>query len=749
MIEAQKQPLRFEGEISSVYGMPLYEKVDIQQMIDDAYAAGKKELTIPRGAYRITPREGAVGHVVLHDMHNFTINAYGVVFLYQSTCTAGLRIENSSEITVNGLTTDYEGLIFTQCRLVEIGPDRSYTVFEFDEGYGRFTQEDIGKGESVVGPMRSIKKNFWVEGMERMVLWLDRIELLDGGKRFRYNLPLSTVDNRMEIGDYYCAKHVGTERGTAVATLYSGAVHFKDVTVWGSPVSCISECYGEGGSTYENVKIVPGPTPYGACNPRLLSMSGDYFHLKALRKGPLLTNLYLYGSNDDAINVHGIYSAVDQVLAPNKLIVANHGKYDYRPGDTIRLYDKGINRICTATVESSREITGSYTPETPLNIKLESARFSVFYYHEVTLKTPVSVTRGDWLVNENAICAGFTLRDSIIFNISARGIGMKTSNALVENCVFDQCCMGGIRIMPEHGWMECDYSENIIIRNNTFRRCGARNGFSANAFSVNGHEAIEHRNILIENNIFEDNYNRDMHLSCGRGITVRNNTFGRLCPTNQNEGREYNPAVHIDRCYGVTLEGNTYSDTRPAVVVGPEAKDVKTDAPATLGSWSELFIQGQQGRGGWHWQYAPVGSNDYKDFPIYDYDKRGWYTADEADGCIRRLWWDTYMLPTPTTDVVKTYVCPKDGTLVFGTVEPVKAADILDDTQGIAVQVLKNDTPVWPEDGFATIRLFKPLPTDLHKVDVKEGDCIRFRLNHGPDDVGNTASWAPFVFYIN
>ena len=744
MIPAQKQPLRFEGEISRAYGLPLYEKVDIQQKILDAYAAGEKEITIPRGAYRITPREGANAHVILSDMHNFTINAYGVVFLYQNTAMGGLRIENSSEISVNGLTTDYEELIFTQCKLVEIGPERSYTVFEFDDGYGRFTQEDIEKGGTVVGPMCSSKTNFWVEGMERMVLFLDRIELLDGGKRFRYNLPLTTTDNRMEIGDYYCAKHVDTETGTAVVTLYSGSVHFKDVTVWGSPVSCISECYGEGGSTYENVRIVPGPTPYGASHPRLLSMSGDYFHLKALRKGPVLSNLYLYGSNDDAINVHGIYSAVDQVLAPNKLIIANHGKYDYRPGDTIRFYDKGVNRICTATVEASHEITADYTPETPLRIKLESAIFRVFYYHEVTLKTPVAVTRGDWVVNENAICAGFTLRDSVIFNICARGIGMKTSNALVENCVFDQCCMGGIRIMPEHDWMECDYSQNIVIRNNTFRRCGARNGFSANGLSINGHEAIEHRDILIENNVFEDNYNRDLHISCGRNITVRNNQFGAVHPTNQNLGREHNAVVHIDRSYGVTLENNTYTAPDRPVVVGPDTKDIKTDKPATLGSWSNLFIQGQQGRGGWHWQYAAVGSDEYHDFPIYDYDKRGWYTEDEANGCIRKTWWDTYMLPSPTTDVVKTYVCPQDGVLAMSTIEPIKAADLLDDTDGIRVCIRKNDAVLdWQE-----VPLFKPLPCHIYTVAVKAGDKIHFRVNHNQIPCGYTASWAPFVYYV-
>ena len=155
MIYAQKQPLRYEGEISSVYGLPLYEKVDVQQLIDDAYARGEHELTLPRGAYRIWPREGQKGHTCFLGMENFTLNAYGVVFLYQDNHCDGIYGEGSSEISVNGLTSDYENLIFTQCKLVEIGPDRAYTVFEFDEGYGRFTQEDIDNEMVTEGAMHS------------------------------------------------------------------------------------------------------------------------------------------------------------------------------------------------------------------------------------------------------------------------------------------------------------------------------------------------------------------------------------------------------------------------------------------------------------------------------------------------------------------------------------------------------------------------------------------------------------------
>ena len=84
MISVNKQVLRYEGDISEVYHLPMYEKVDIQAMIEDAYARGEREITIPRGAYRLWPKEGRRGHVSFENMRDFTVNAYGVVLVFQN-----------------------------------------------------------------------------------------------------------------------------------------------------------------------------------------------------------------------------------------------------------------------------------------------------------------------------------------------------------------------------------------------------------------------------------------------------------------------------------------------------------------------------------------------------------------------------------------------------------------------------------------------------------------------------------------
>ena len=77
----QKEPLTHEGMLSQVYGLPLYEQVDVQKMIEDAYNAGKKEIVIPKGAYRLPARDRGNTHILLSEMKDFIDSAYDVVIL--------------------------------------------------------------------------------------------------------------------------------------------------------------------------------------------------------------------------------------------------------------------------------------------------------------------------------------------------------------------------------------------------------------------------------------------------------------------------------------------------------------------------------------------------------------------------------------------------------------------------------------------------------------------------------------------
>ena len=756
MISVNKQVLRYEGDISEVYHLPMYEKVDIQAMIEDAYARGEREITIPRGAYRLWPKEGRRGHVSFENMRDFTVNAYGVVLVFQNHHKEGLFFTKSDNITVRGMATDWEDPIHTQCKLIYRDPEGMYMDFEVDEGYPMYEQSDIDKGDGVAGALYHDHTGLWITGAERFDFSLKKLELL-GGRRFRFHTPITAIRDDFQVGDYFCPMVAGVRPyGHNVLIVANGAVHFEDYTAWSSPISCIAECHTEGGSTYRNVKIMPGPKPLGAKHRRILSMSGDGFHLTSVRKGPLIEETYFEALTDDGINIHGLYSMLHKRLAPRKVIIADHGRLDYRPGDELRFYNEQLDLVQRVHVIGAKEITGEIKEEDKIVVKLAYSTFRPYYYFEVEIDEDVKIDRGDWVVNANCVGDGFIFRGCTFYNMKPRGALIKSSNGIVENCVFDHVAGGGVKIITEHNWLECDYSTNVTVRNNIFRRCGFHNNYCGAAIVIDGEQAIEHRNIVIENNYFEDNYNREIQMACTDGVIIRNNRFGKTHPLMRPEGFDLHPCIYMNKCKNVTLEGNTYPEDRLVGVRGHEVENLKTDAPFTLGSWASEAVFGGQGRGGWHWQYAPLGTNEYHDYPNYiggHGQENGWWNGefhDFTDGCVLRLWWDTYLCPGTRSDVSKTYVCPKDGKLAVTYTEPIKAGDIFDETDGPRVCILKNDERIWPLDKeWQDIPLFKQYMREIHTVDVKAGDEIRFRVNMHEIANGNGTSWNPLVYYID
>ncbi len=755
MIPVKKQKLRYEGDISLVYHLPMYEKVDIQAMIDEAYARGEREITIPRGAYLVFPKEEEKGHIVFNGMKDFTVNAYGVVLLFQNYHKSGLRFTYSDNITIRGMSTDWEDMIHTQAKLIDIAPDRSYMDFEVDLGYPMFEQSDVDKGIGVAGALYHDFDGRWITGGSRFDFSTKKLELL-GGRRFRFHNAKCNILDDFKVGDYFCPMVPEVwPAGTNVSITSNGAVHFEDYTAWSSPISCIAECSTDGGSTYRNVKICPGPKPLGADHRRILSMSGDGFHLTSVRKGPLIEDTYFEGLTDDGINIHGIYSVVGEKLADNKYLVLNHGRFDYRPGDELRFYDENLNLTHRVHVTAARDVTEAHKDEKPLSFRVPCATFTTYYYYEVEVDEPIDAKYRDWVVNAGCIGAGFVFRNCTFYNIRPRGALIKSSNGIVENCVFDHITGGAIKIIPENNWLECDYSSNIIVRNNIIRHCGFEYDFGGCGIVVEGYEAIEHRNIVIENNLFEDNYHRELHISSAKDVTVRGNTFSKRHSLVLPEGRDLAPCVYLNKSENVTFADNIYPEDRLAGIYGVETKGIAFDTPYTLGSWASESIVGPQGRSGWSWQYAPIGTNDYHDYPNWQAghgQENGWWNGefgDYNDGCILRLWWDTYMCPGTRSDAVKTYTCPKDGILAMTYTEPIKAGDILDETDGIRVAILKNDERIFPANGeWQEVPLFREYLREIHTVSVKAGDRIHFRVNMNQIPKGNGTSWNPLVYYI-
>lgn len=110
------------------------EDFDLQGFIDRAIADGANTVVVPPGRYRVTPVDRQ--HLVLRDLQGVTIVADGVEMICTET-TRALTIGNCRDVTIRGLTIDYDPLPFTQGRIIALSPDKKIHDIELLDGYPR------------------------------------------------------------------------------------------------------------------------------------------------------------------------------------------------------------------------------------------------------------------------------------------------------------------------------------------------------------------------------------------------------------------------------------------------------------------------------------------------------------------------------------------------------------------------------------------------------------------------------------
>ncbi|MBQ1935330.1 MAG: right-handed parallel beta-helix repeat-containing protein, partial [Clostridia bacterium] len=537
------------GEYSPVYDAIVYEGVDLNQMINDAYAAGQKEITIAPGAYRIKNQPRG-GHIVLKDAKDFTINGEGVTLLLQTMGTSGISLSNCENVTVNGFNIDWEKPNVAQGQIYNIDPDGYYFDFTVEPGY----PHDFAAGKMYSDGMTACfydsETHNLVEGTSTVMLKATtQIEQL-GPNTYRLNGKKFAGQPEIKVGDYFAARAYKM----SAATAFSGCKDIKltNVTVW-SALSTLNDIHGEGNTLYENVRLDRGPKPLGTITPRMVSTQGDGVHTTGLRVGPKVINCVFAHQLDDGLNIHGPFAKVAGIEG-NKVILGVGSESLFAPGDDLRFYNPTTEENSQMTLKSYEKLD-SYEPKVNLTQAMGSATFRPARYIAVTLDGKKNFKVGDWVINRNTTSSGFEIRNSVFTNTRSRACLVKSSDGIIENCEFSYGAGYGLWIAPEFNWTEAGYSENIVVRNCTFFRNGWLNNECSAGLSVSGEAGQDHENITVENCTFYENYGTDIHMSDGIKYTIRNNTFKEGAVNADN-------TIEVWNATDVTISGNTFEGAR-------------------------------------------------------------------------------------------------------------------------------------------------------------------------------------------
>ena len=341
----------------------------------------------------------------------------------------------------------------------------------------------------------------------------------------------------------YGAPHVVTLTG-------KGGLILEDVTVFCGPGFGIFEEGGEGGTILKNCKVIPGPTPEGATQPRMLSVSWDAIQHAGTHVGPIVENCIVRDAGDDSWSV--------QVgTAPALIIKA------FPASNRITFKDSEGNDITKLTLAAGDTLRESVDPTSEYRVIDKVSGNIVLLKSGETF--PDTWREGMMLYTPNRRCENFVLRNCH-FRSSGRVL-VKAGKGVIENNRFEDT-HSGVTVNSESVLTAIG---DLVIRNNDISGTGhfmpASYSNQAGSISVvdgSGTSIAEEgsfRNIVIENNTFSDVSGVNIAVTSANNVIIKDNKFYKTgMTTPNNTGADYgidqNAVIYVNNVSDIIFDNN-------------------------------------------------------------------------------------------------------------------------------------------------------------------------------------------------
>lgn len=538
-------------------------EIDPRTFVGDAIKRGEKRIVIPPGNYRIDPKGG--GELwSLSNLKDIEIVADGVT-LTGTKLMRAISLFRCTNVTLQGITVDYDPLPFTQGEVIAEAEDGNSVDVKIHAGYPKKPYARI----DVIDP----KTHFRKKGMP--FLWGTKGEMI-GEDIVR--VKLKGITKAAKKGDF-ASLSTGQEAGAphAISIDQCERMILRNVTVHSAPGMGILEADGEGGSVFTRCKITPGPKPAGATEERLLSSSWDAFQSKTVRKGPLIEDCEISHAGDDSWSVQ---SSDFLVLKSEGIHVVLASRDEYtmgvQTGDRIRQGLDGAEYKIASQKTTSRADAG-LAPEVLENLQ-NAKTWDAWKVGPkcivVTLDRASELKPGDSVYSPDRMGNGFIFRNN---HIHSSGRILLKAGGLLEGNTLDT--PHALIVSPEVPNTAAAGIENLIIRKNIIRNggwfCAAPWSSQAGIISMTSSATATElrdipvfKNIRIEDNIVEGGAGPQLVVSSAKGLIVKGNRF--ISPqhdTPPDTGSSYSipktSVVWISKSSGVIYEGNEIEKIGP------------------------------------------------------------------------------------------------------------------------------------------------------------------------------------------
>lgn len=541
---------------------------ELRHLVCAAGAAGKSQVVVPPGIYRGEPADGEKVHLTLQGVHDLEIVATGVTMICTRR-TRAIDFFHCRNVTLRGLTIDYDPLTFTQGRVVAAAPDDAWIDVKLDAGYPRQPWSRI----DVVDPATRFRK----KGMP--FLWGTTARLVEPDV---VRVELQGIGKAARVGDLASLNAGNEPRGVCHGVTLSdcgGGMVLRDVTLHCAPGMGIVESGGVGGTVLEGVRIAAGPMPNGATSPRLLTTSWDGILHTHVGHGPRVERSTIEDCGDDSWSVQNQDLLVlrrtgsEAILAPRGELKLAAGDHLQRGGESPSYAIMAVSSVKPADAALDPEVERQLREARPWTLWKVSGRL-----FRATLDGSSEFQPGDSVVCPEHQGNGFVFRNNRVH--SSGRILIKASDGLVEGNTL--VTPHGIVVCPEVPADAAVAIRGLTFRNNTITEsgyfCPSWNSSQAGAISITA-DTVEGKKkvfrpagafvqVTIEGNRLEGVCGLNLLLGSVRGAIVRNNHFIR---THQSEpgntggayGIEQHAVIEVRRSSDVTFEGNVFDSPGP------------------------------------------------------------------------------------------------------------------------------------------------------------------------------------------
>ena len=466
-------------------------------------------------------------------------------------------VQGSSNIRLSGFSIDYDAPFTLEGTVTETDPEAGTFTLRIDpankyhilDGQFRFQGYDWESrlGENIVFDPRTKSPYYNSSAFQHWSLHQFSAEevgenLVRFGNVYARELPpvgSIWVDKGMHQQERYCS---------AIVLSDSRDITVENVHIYHSGAMALIAQY------CENVTVRGYSTARREGSSRIVTASADATHFVDCKGKILLENCTFESMLDDAVNIHGTYMQVRQIISGNEFAASfghrqQQGNHFADRGCRIRFVDRTTMKpVGTGRVQSVRRVNENwyvFRTDFPLESLGDPENYAV-----------ENISRG----------ASAVIRNCTVRYNRARSLLLSTpGKVLVENCDFASMMAGIVICGDANYWYESGNTKDITIRNNRFRDL-ATGGNSPQAvlqidpmISSEGRsrDFFYHGKISFTDNVVETFDSQIIYALSVEDLEIRDNVF--------KESGTYQPlfpdlaAIDVLNCGKVTIRDNDFS----------------------------------------------------------------------------------------------------------------------------------------------------------------------------------------------